>query len=410
MAGRRPSRAPLAGPMHAPRRSLDDLDGLDLCELMRRASAGACERGASSVQRELDPTHHQTRPLLPPPAGELDLPHTLANDPSLFSSALAAVGGAGRCADLLARPSALPPRLTATGWAADATDVADLLRAFDPGEGDAVVVGGLAAVRAAPARLPPRLTARMSDASLLLACLLEADRPSGVGGDGGPPPGGPLLPPPPRGGLPPRAARSPPMLDDGPSPLPSVFGAGAGASAGVVPPGVAAAAAVAAGVRVPAPVPVPAPPAAARAAAIARHRAKKVAPPSPRPPAAKRARGRAAAADVALSTAARDLVLPPGLTQAERRKEIRKANNRASALASRLRREQHAATLQARVDALERERAFLERSAVDAGGRAAAVAALNKRGGAGAAALAPLGTRRSTRGAGTGLGARHVTL
>jgi hypothetical protein len=178
----------------------------------------------------------------------------------------------------------------------------------------------------------------------------------------------------------------------------------------VVPPGVAAAAAVAAGVRVPAPVPVPAPPAAARAAAIARHRAKKVAPPSPRPPAAKRARGRAAAADVALSTAARDLVLPPGLTEAERRKEIRKANNRASALASRLRREQHAATLQARVDALERERAFLERSAVDAGGRAAAVAALNKRGGAGAAALAPLGTRRSTRGAGTGLGARHVTL
>ena len=132
--------------------------------------------------------------------------------------------------------------------------------------------------------------------------------------------------------------------------------------------------------------------------------------PAPRRPPTKRARVAPADVDAAFATAPVEeaaLALPPGLTEAERRKELRKAKNRASALASRLRREGHAAALEARVAELERYVRLLEGAAATPAARDArhAVAAdVARRGG-----VAALGTRRSTRVAG-GLGARHMTM
>ena len=328
-----------------------------------------------------------------------------------------------------ALPATLPPR-----WTADARDVADLLRAFDPGaaeeEVDAVAeaagprgrrVPTLAPGQQQQAHLPARLTARISDASVLLACLLEASSGDGEGGGGGGR-GAVLAPSPRRRGVH-RATTA--FLpdddgdDDGPLPLPSVFGVGAGRRP-VDVPGVAGAAAA----RGPAQPASSA--AAARAAAIVRQRAKRqaegggpppagaVSPPAAAAPAARRPpkRARVAPADVdaAFATAPIEeaaLALPPGLTEAERRKELRKAKNRASALASRLRREGHAAALEARVAELERYVRLLEGAAAAPAARDArrAVAAdAARRGG-----VAALGTRRSTRVVG-GLGARHVTM
>ena len=97
--------------------------------------------------------------------------------------------------------------------------------------------------------------------------------------------------------------------------------------------------------------------------------------------------------------AADALALPPGVSPAVAARELRKAKNRASALASRLRREGRAAALEGRVRALEGEVRLLERARDDARREAAA-----KRSGGGALPPPAAAASLAARG---GLGARR---
>lgn len=102
--------------------------------------------------------------------------------------------------------------------------------------------------------------------------------------------------------------------------------------------------------------------------------------------------------------AAEALALSPGVSPAVAARELRKAKNRASALASRLRREGRAAALEGRVRALEGEVRLLEEARDDA--RREAAAAKKGGNGNGAGPLPPPAAAASLAARG-GLGARR---